>query len=247
MDNADFDHALIAAWLALAADSGRQFPSVAAAAREAGLPLERARARFASRGSVLMKLGRLADQAALTGAVADGPVRDRLFDTIMRRIDLFQSHRAGVLAVLRGLPAMPPVALLLGVATERSMRWLLDASGVQTSGIAGALRVRGLVAVWLWTLRAWQTDESADLSTTMAALDRALGHAERAAGWLGGSRAAPTAMPAPPEPPPEPPPPEPPPTDPPPGPPPMPEPAPLITGMPTAPADGQPGLEPTDP
>jgi hypothetical protein len=232
MDDADFDNALIAAWLALAADSGRRFPSVAEAAREAGLPLERARARFASRASVLMRLGRIADQGALTGAATEGPVRDRLFDTIMRRIDVFQAHRAGVLAVLRTLPGMPPLALLLAAATERSMRWLLDASGVRTSGITGALRVRGLVAVWLWTLRAWQSDESADLSTTMAALDRALGHAERAAGWLGGARTTPAAPPAPP--PPEPPIPE----------PPMPEPPLPMTGMPATPADGMPGLEP---
>jgi hypothetical protein len=239
MEDADFDNALIAAWLALAADSGRRFPSVAHAAREAGVPLERARARFASRASVLMRLGRIADQAALTGAAADGPVRDRLFDMIMRRIDVFQAHRAGVLAVLRILPGMPPLALLLGAATERSMRWLLDASGVRTSGITGALRVRGLIAVWLYTLRAWQSDESVDLSTTMAALDRALGHAERAAGWLGGTRATPAAPPPPEPPPPEPPPPEPPMPE-----PPMPEPPMPITGLPTAPADGQPGLEP---
>jgi hypothetical protein len=232
MEDTDFDRALIAAWLALAADGGRQFPSVAAAAREAGLPLERARARFASRASVLMGFGRIADQAALTGAASDGPVRDRLFDSIMRRIDVFQAHRAGVLAVLRALPGMPPVALLLAMATERSMRWLLDAAGVRTSGVAGALRVRGLVAVWLWTLRAWQSDESADLSATMAALDRALGHAERAAGWLGGSRAKPAAPPPVPEPPP----------------PAMPpESAPIITDVPSSPADGMPGLEPTDP
>jgi hypothetical protein len=122
------------------------------------------------------------------------------------------------------------------MATERSMRWLLDACGEQTAGIAGALRVRGLVAVWLWTVRAWRTDESADLSTTMAALDRALGQAERAAGWLGGSRATPAAAPPPlPEQPvPDPEPPDPGPAD----------PGPIASGMPTSPADGQPGLEP---
>jgi hypothetical protein len=142
---------------------------------------------------------------------------------------------------------MPPLALLMAAASERSMRWLLDACGVRTAGLTGALRVRGLVAVWLWTVRAWQTDESADLSTTMAALDRALGQAERAAGWLGGN------APVPPPPMPEPPMPEPPMTEPltpeslTPEPP-MPEArwpdAPSDSGVPTAPAEGMPGLEP---
>jgi ubiquinone biosynthesis protein COQ9 len=190
MDDDVFDRALIAAWFALLAGSGRRFPSVAAAAREAGLPVERARARFASRASVLLRFGRLADQAALTGMATDGSGRARLFDTVMRRIDQLQAHRAGVLAALRLLPTTPPLALLLGLAMERSVRWLLDAAGVSTGGLRGALRVRGMVGVWVWTVRAWQTDDSADLSTTMAALDKALGHAERAAGWLGGGAAA---------------------------------------------------------
>lgn len=66
------------------------------------------------------------------------------------------------------------------------MRWMLDAVGVGTHGLRGELRVRGLVAVWLWTVRTWQRDDSADLSTTMAALDSALHRAESAASWLGG-------------------------------------------------------------
>jgi hypothetical protein len=69
------------------------------------------------------------------------------------------------------------------------MRWMLEAAGVSTAGLRGALRVRGLMAVWLWALRAWERDESADLSGTMAALDTALRRAETAAAWLGTHRA----------------------------------------------------------
>ena len=45
--------------------------------------------------------------------------------------------------------------------------------------------MKGLLAVWLWTIRAWRTDDSEDLSATMAALDAALRRAEQAAEWLG--------------------------------------------------------------
>ena len=65
------------------------------------------------------------------------------------------------------------------------MRWMLEAAGIPTRGIRGELRVKGLVAVWLWTLRAWRADDSEDLSATMAALDAALRRAEQAAEWLG--------------------------------------------------------------
>ena len=62
---------------------------------------------------------------------------------------------------------------------------MLEAAGIPTRGIHGELRVKGLVAVWLWTLRAWRADDSEDLAATMAALDTALRRAEQAAGWLG--------------------------------------------------------------
>lgn len=202
MDDAEFDRALIAAAFQVAAESGWRAVSVAAAARAGGLALSRARERFPGRAAILVRFGRMADQSALADAPADGPVRDRLFDLLMRRIDALQSHRAGLLALLRALPGEPPTALLLALATRRSMRWMLEASGVSAHGIRGEARVRGLMAVWLWTIRAWRTDESTDLSATMAALDVALRRAEQAAEWLGWRARTAAAPPAPETPPP---------------------------------------------
>jgi ubiquinone biosynthesis protein COQ9 len=191
MSDIDFDSALIASFFRLVAEKGWTQTSVADAARTATLSLAEARARFPGRAVVLLRLGRAADQAALADAASDGSVRDKLFDLLMRRFDALQAHRAGVAALLRALPSDPPTALLLSCATHRSMRWMLQAAGVSTAGVRGELRIRGLVAVWLWTLRAWERDDSADLSGTMAALDAALRRAERFAGWLGGGPGAP--------------------------------------------------------
>jgi ubiquinone biosynthesis protein COQ9 len=188
MDDAAFDSALIAACFRLAAERGWARVSVAVAAREASLPLDQARARFPSRAAVLIRFGRMADQAALAEVPSDGSIRDKLFDLLMRRFDTFQAHRAGVLALLHALPTEPPTTLLLACATRRSMRWMLEAAGSTAHGLRGGLRVRGLLAIWLWTLRAWERDESADLSATMAALDAALQRAEQVAGWLSGGR-----------------------------------------------------------
>jgi AcrR family transcriptional regulator len=186
MSDTDFDSDLIAAAFRLAAEQGWPRVSVAAAARAAALPLDRARERFPGKFAVLLRFGRMADQAALKDSPGEGPVRDRLFDLLMRRFDALQAHRSGILALLRVLPADPATALLLTCATRRSMRWMLEAAGANASGLRGELRVRGLMAVWLWTLRAWERDETADLSSTMAALDNALRRAESAAQWLGG-------------------------------------------------------------
>jgi hypothetical protein len=195
MDDTAFDQALIAAAFTQAATSGWASVSVGSAARAAGLPLERARARFPTKFSILMRFGRLADQAALTGAADDGSPRDRLFDALMRRFDALQANREGVRALLRALPADPALALEMTVATQFSMGWMLEAAGIPGSGLRGMLRAKGLTAVWLYTLRAWDRDDSADLAGTMAALDRALTQAERFGGWL--ERAAPAAPPGP--------------------------------------------------
>jgi len=190
MDDDAFDRALIAAAFAQAAELGWRRVTVPAAARAAGLPLARARARFPGRAALLLRFGRIADQAALAELTADGSVRDRLFDLIMRRIDVLQAQRPGVLALLRALPCEPPTAVLLACATRRSLRWLGQAAGVELRGLRGELKLRGLIAVWLWTLRAWERDVTADLSATMAALDQALARAEQAASWLHARSAA---------------------------------------------------------
>jgi hypothetical protein len=184
MDDPEFDRALTTAAFSQIAGIGWRQLDLAGAARAAGLDVARTRARFPGRCALLLRFGRLADQAALAGVQIEGPVRDRLFDMLMRRIDALQAHRAGVIALLRALPSDPPAALLLGAASLRSMAWMLRGAGASATPPLGLLRAKALLAVWLWTVRAWQRDTSEDLSATMAALDQALSRAERAESWL---------------------------------------------------------------
>jgi ubiquinone biosynthesis protein COQ9 len=202
MDDLEFDRAFIRAAFDLLARQGWRRLSLATAAREANLSLEQARLRFPNRMVLLMRFGRMADARALAEAPASGPVRDRLFDMMMRRFDVLQAHRGGVLALLRALPAEPELALLLSAANLTSMRWLLDAAGVAAHGPLGRLRAKALLGVWLYAVRAWMHDHTEDLSKTMAALDRALDRAERLARWLPGGGAEPDASELPPEEPP---------------------------------------------
>lgn len=201
MEDREFDEKLVAAVFELAAEQGWHRVRVAEAARRANLPLDRARARCPHRAAALMRFGRMADQSALVFATEEGSPRDRLFDLLMQRFEVMQPHRPGILAVLRALPADPPLAALLACATRGSMAWMLGGAGISSTGISGHLRVSGLVAVWMYTLRAWSRDTSEDLTATMAALDRALTRAGQAAEWLGSRRApaAPDAEPDEPE------------------------------------------------
>ncbi|HQT65981.1 MAG TPA: TetR family transcriptional regulator [Acetobacteraceae bacterium] len=191
----DFDKALVAAAFAMAGEQGWARVSPAAAARAGNIDLALARKRFSCRGQILARFGQLADAYALTGAMQDGTVKDRLFDVLMRRVDFLQTHRAGVMALGRFAPFHPELMKFLARANLRSMGWMLEGAGVSAQGLRGELRKRGLLAVWAWTMRAWARDENPDLSATMAALDSALTRADQAARQFGGRDEAETIMP----------------------------------------------------
>ncbi|GBQ30529.1 TetR family transcriptional regulator [Gluconacetobacter azotocaptans] len=193
MDNDQFDDALLRSAMERAAIYGWRRLTVVDAARDAGIPLDDARRRFPLKPCILLKLGRLADESALVDDGSTGTPREKLFDLLMRRFDVLQQYRAGVRAVLRALPFDPALALLLGGATLESMRWMASAAGLDISGVAGALRVKGLVGVWAYTLRAWDRDDSEDLSRTMATLDQALDRAARLGNLLERRSASPIA------------------------------------------------------
>jgi ubiquinone biosynthesis protein COQ9 len=184
MEDQQLDQALIAAVFSQAALRGWPDVNIAEAARDADLPLGRVRARFPGRGAVLLRFGVMADQAALAAGSSEPSPRERLFDMLMSRFDALQQHRAGVLQLLRALRTDPATSLLLYSATLRSMKWLLDGASIPTSGLVGPLRVHGLLALWLYAVRAWEKDESPDLSATMAAVDRGLDRAIQAENML---------------------------------------------------------------
>lgn len=180
------DPALQAFWRVLAG-GGWSALTMRAVAAEAGITLAELRARFASPYEMLRAHAAAVDAAVIEGTMEDdtSTARDRLFDVLMRRLDFLQPHRAGVVRFMRDLPRDPLLALWLASEQPRTMRWMLEAAGLEATGPKGAFRAHGLGVVWLATLRAWAKDESEDLSATMAALDRALDQADRAARSLG--------------------------------------------------------------
>ena len=193
---ADAEGRLVDAALALAARQGWRATSLAAIAAEAGLPLDQAYAACRSKHAILAAFQRRIDRAALAGPApeSDASARDRLFDILMRRFDALQPHRAALRAILRDSIG-DPWALLGAPALLRSMAWMLAAAGISTIGWPGVVRPQLLAGLYLWVLRGFLSDESADLARTMAALDRGLRRAQSFLGIAGpapgGSEAAP--------------------------------------------------------
>ena len=124
-----------------------------------------------SKAGVLDALSRGFDRAALEaadGQSADEEVHDRLFEVTMARIEAMEPHRLALIAIAK---AEGPA----GVAPRlpRTARALLEAAGVDASGVRGGVRLAAMTAVWARVLQVWRDDEGA-LNRTMAEIDKQL-------------------------------------------------------------------------
>ncbi len=106
-------------------------------------------------------------------------VRDRLFDMLMRRFDALKRHREALASIRRAGLRDPLMVLMLGPTLMRSMAAMLEAAGVSSQGISGAVRQNALLALYAAVSRVFEKDESDELSKTMAALDGRLKSAEK--------------------------------------------------------------------
>ncbi len=179
---------IIDAALALIATEGWRQVSLAAIAAAAGLPILQVYRIFRSKQAILAGLHRRVDEIVLAeppAAEADERPRDRLFDLLMRRFDALQPYKPALDVLRRELPREPATALCAGALLLRSMRWMLEAADIPTSGVRGAVAVKLATAAYLSAMRVWQRDDSPDLARTMASLDARLRRIER---WLAAAR-----------------------------------------------------------
>lgn len=181
----------------VAAVEGWRSLSLRQIAEAADVGLAELHAEFPAKAAILDAFMTEIDRQVLAGgpADADDAARDRLFEILMRRIDALAPFKGGVAAVLR--ECIDPTVGLIGLpCLLRSMAWMLEAAGLSSSGLSGCLRVEGLTAIYVNTVRVWLRDETADLAPTMAALDLGLRRAESVIGFFG-RRPAPEGTPEP--------------------------------------------------
>jgi hypothetical protein len=109
--------------------------------------------------------------------------RERLFDVLMRRLELLSPHREAVRSLLRSARRDPPLALALNAMAVRSQQWMLTSAGIGASGPKGMVRAQGLALLFANVLRTWVDDDD-DNTLTLATLDRELARGQRFAGLL---------------------------------------------------------------
>ena len=116
--------------------------------------------------------------------MAEEPPRERLFDVLMRRLEVLTPHKAAVRSLMRSVGRNPGLALALNSLGVRSQQWMLTAADIAASGPRGMVRAQGLALLFASVLRTWVDDEDPGLARTMAALDRALARGQRWSGFL---------------------------------------------------------------
>jgi len=148
-------------------------------AEAAGLSLADMLRAAPSKPTLMAAFARRIDSAMLAGKIdADGSVKDKLFEILMRRFDALAPYKAAVKNILADLPRGPVAALCALPSLLRSMRWAAEAAGIRTATPLAPLKINALAVAYVAALRVWRDDDSADAAKTMAALDKSLGRLE---------------------------------------------------------------------
>jgi AcrR family transcriptional regulator len=178
---------IIAAFLNLLAERSIEQIGFTEIAEAAGASLAQLRGEFPSTLAILAAHIKSVDRAVLSedfSDVEEEPARERLFDVLMRRLEMLKPHREAVRSLIRSARRNPPLALALNGLAVRSQQWMLTAAGIPASGPRGMLRAQGLAALFAGVLRTWIHDDDPGLARTMAALDRALARGQRLVGLI---------------------------------------------------------------
>ncbi len=173
---------IIDALLALLAERRIERISLSDVAERAGLSLRECRAQFDTLLGVLAGFTRRIDEQVLgqdSDEAAEESPRERLFDVLMRRFEALAPHKEAIRSLARSARCNPPLALALNGLTVRSQQWMLEAAGISTAGLRGAIRSQGTACFYAKAMRTWLDDDDPGLSRTMAALDRELGRGAR--------------------------------------------------------------------
>jgi AcrR family transcriptional regulator len=178
---------IVAAFMAILAETPIERIEFADIAGRADVTLAELREHFGSTLAIVAAQIKAVDRAALAGGDADmaeESPRERLFDVLMRRIEVLAPHKDAVRSLLRSARFNPGLALALNGLGVQSQQWMLTAAGIAASGPKGMVRAQGLAVLFAQVLETWVDDDDPGLARTMAALDRALARGQSWSGLL---------------------------------------------------------------
>jgi AcrR family transcriptional regulator len=178
---------IIAAMMTLLAEESFEQIGLSDVAKRAGVSLAQMRAEFSSTLSILAAQIKDTDQKVLLGGdgdMAEESPREKLFDVLMRRLEILTPHRQAIRSLMRSASRNPGLAFALNGLAVQSQSWMLNAADIKVSGPKGMVRAQGLAMLFAYVMQTWVKDEDPGLARTMAVLDRELSRGQRWSGFL---------------------------------------------------------------
>ena len=168
--------------LELAAERGWARLKLSDVAKAANVSLSEMRSHFDSKPAILAAFMARID-AEVLDSIDDEPdigelPRDRIFDVMMRRLEILEPHKAALKAITRDMRDVPSEWAQLCAAAAKSQSWMLAAAGLEDYGLSGFIKINGLSMVYARTMRVWLEDDDPGMARTMAELDRNLRRGE---------------------------------------------------------------------
>ena len=151
--------------------------SMAEIAEASGLSLAVLMRHAPSKAAILESFGRDIDEAMLKvfeKYPAEGSPHDRLFDVMLKRLEIMAPYRGVVASVLKTSPRDAGEGLKLLQSVTDSIGWMMSAARVEQEPHWQVLGRLMLMRLYIRILRVWSKDDDPGLARTMAALDRSL-------------------------------------------------------------------------
>ncbi len=183
----DYPRLIVDNALELAAVKGWAQTSLNDIAAAAGLSLAALHGTYPSKTAIVTAYTTRVDEAVLNHIdpeLAYKSSRERLFDVLMKRFDAMNPHKEAVRSILRASTSDVEALARGPLSLYHTMRWMMEAANIPSSGVRGQLRIKGVALIYLAVLRTWFNDDSEDMSRTMASLDRQLSRADRLLGFV---------------------------------------------------------------
>lgn len=156
-------------------------------AKAAGVSLADLREEFSSVMAILSAHMKEIDRQVLASDMSDmdgEPVREKLFDILMCRLEAHAPHKAAIRSLMKSSLRNPPLAFALNSFAARSMSWMMTAAGISTAGPRGIVRAQALTLLYARVVATWAEDEDPGLAKTMSVLDRELARGQQWSGFL---------------------------------------------------------------
>ena len=99
---------------------------------------------------------------------------DMVFEILMLRFDLLNRYRFSILKIFKFFKSNPNNFIVLIPSFIESIEMMAKSSNIETKGMIGIVKLKGLLIIYFSTFLTWIKDDSLSLDKTMFVLDNYL-------------------------------------------------------------------------